>query len=120
MAHDASVCGIAENALVVSGNQNECSMARGRSNSFCAAGLQEVLNSTLPSFSPGSSCAKAAVKVSANSAAMNFIFMAFLPYGRKVYPAGRKRWEPRAQRLGRREESTVQDWAHAVPVAVIR
>src|SRR5260221_9677825 len=51
MAHPGSVCGIAVNALIVSGNQHECSIPSARSNSFCASGVQEVLNSTWPSFS---------------------------------------------------------------------
>src|SRR5712691_5774039 len=119
MAHDASVCGMAENALMVSGNQNECSMARARSNSFCAAGLHDVLNSTLPSFSPGSSCAKATVKVSATSAATSFVFMVFLPYRRKVYAGRRKRWEPRALGQDGERRAPGRTGAHAVPETAV-
>src|SRR5215510_708276 len=51
MAQFGSASGIAENALIVSGKKKECSMARARSNCFCASGEHEVLNSTRPSFS---------------------------------------------------------------------
>src|ERR1043166_4188853 len=51
MAQLGSVCGIAENALIVSGKKKECSVASARSNCFCASGEHEVLNSTRPSFS---------------------------------------------------------------------
>src|SRR6267378_3689017 len=52
MAQDGSVSGIAENVLIVSGKKNECSIARARSNCFCASGEHDVLKSTRPSFSP--------------------------------------------------------------------
>src|SRR6266851_4140051 len=39
---------MAANDFSVSGKSNECSSASARSNSFCACGLHEVLNSTLP------------------------------------------------------------------------
>src|SRR5216684_8886830 len=39
---------MAANDFSVSGKSNECSCASARSNSFCACGLHEVLNSTLP------------------------------------------------------------------------
>src|SRR6266404_9727850 len=65
MAQDGSVSGIDENVLIVSGKKNECSIARARSNCFCASGEHDVLNSTRPSFSPrafaSSSRAEAAV-----------------------------------------------------------
>src|SRR5258708_37329711 len=65
MAQDGSVSGIDENVLIVSGKKNECSIARARSNCFCASGEHDVLNSTRPSFSPrafaSSSWADAAV-----------------------------------------------------------
>src|SRR2546422_1732508 len=51
MAQLGSVCGIDENALIVSGKKKECSVASARSNCFCASGEHEVLNSTRPSFS---------------------------------------------------------------------
>src|SRR5215470_13439068 len=51
MAQLGSASGIAENALIVSGKKKECSMARARSNCFCASGEHEVLKSTRPSFS---------------------------------------------------------------------
>src|SRR5262249_8507204 len=51
MAQPGSVSGIAENVLIVSGKKNECSMARARSNCFCASGEHEVWKSTRPSFS---------------------------------------------------------------------
>src|SRR6185295_9435323 len=50
MAQDGSVCGIALKALIVSGKSKECSRASAISNSFCACGLHEVLNSTCPNF----------------------------------------------------------------------
>src|SRR6267378_340222 len=52
MAQDGSVSGIAENVLIVSGKKNECSIARARSNCFCASSEHDVLKSTRPSFSP--------------------------------------------------------------------
>src|SRR6266851_124424 len=70
MAHPGSVCGIAVNALTVSWNQNECSIPSARSNSFCASGVHEVLNSTWPSFSFfcwASSWPSAAADANANS-----------------------------------------------------
>src|SRR6266849_2357559 len=96
MAHDASVCGIAANALSVSGNQNECSMASARSNSFCAAGLHEVLNSTLPSFSlfASSSCPytpdTGKNNADATSAAMMFGFMVSSLTGEESTPLEEK------------------------------
>src|SRR5215471_11474106 len=51
MAQFGSASGIAENALIVSGKKKECSMARARSNCFCASGEHEVLKTTRPSFS---------------------------------------------------------------------
>src|SRR6266511_1343681 len=90
MAQPGSVCGIAENALMVSGKSNECSSASARSNSLCAAGLHEVLNSTLPSFSPGSSCAKAALNVNAKSAATSFVFMVPSGEGENFTPGREK------------------------------
>src|SRR6266568_4835257 len=51
MAQLGSVSGIAENALIVSGKKNEWSMASARSNCVCASAEQDVLKSTLPSFS---------------------------------------------------------------------
>src|SRR2546425_7592878 len=51
MAQLGSVCGIDENALIVSGKKKEWSVASARSNCFCASGEHEVLNSTRPSFS---------------------------------------------------------------------
>src|SRR5436309_4454849 len=65
MAQDGSVSGIDENVLIVSGKKKECSIARARSNCFCASGEHDVLKSTRPSFSPrafaSSSCACALV-----------------------------------------------------------
>src|SRR5215475_1649461 len=51
MAQFGSTSGIADNALIVSGKKKECSIARARSNCFCASGEHEVLKSTRPSFS---------------------------------------------------------------------
>src|SRR6266513_3177451 len=61
---------MAANDFSVSGKSNECSCASARSNSFCACGLHEVLNSTLPKLSflaCASSSASAADVVNAKS-----------------------------------------------------
>src|SRR6266446_5926585 len=52
MAQPGSISVTLVKALTVSGKKNECSIPSARSNSFCASGVHEVLNSTLPSFSP--------------------------------------------------------------------
>ena len=52
MAQLGSISVTLVKALTVSGKKNECSIPNARSNSFCASGVHEVLNSTLPSFSP--------------------------------------------------------------------
>src|SRR5258706_13234689 len=84
MAQVGSVCGIALNARMVSGKWNECRLASAVSNSACACGLHEVLNSTLPSFaflaagsSPWASTPAAEkANTDATSAAMVFGVMA--------------------------------------------
>src|SRR5712692_5365268 len=60
---------MAANDFSVSGKSNECSCASARSNSFCACGLHEVLNSTLPkpSFLACASSASAPDVVNAKS-----------------------------------------------------
>jgi len=84
--------------LIVSGKSNECRRASATSNSFCACGLHEVLNSTDPSLSflvfGSSPWASTPVAAKANSeatiTAMRFGVMARPPLKvRKVYAVGR-------------------------------
>src|SRR5260221_1586528 len=86
MAQSGSVCGMAVNAFTVWGKWNECSIARARSNCFCASGVHVVWNRTLPSLPPltevrASSWARAKrggnAAASARSRAERFAFMEF-------------------------------------------
>src|SRR2546423_6206404 len=83
MAQLGSSCGMAENSVTVCGNENECSMARARSNLACASALHEVLNMTLPNsrsrWARVSSCAAAADENANKDATTGTMRVDFMP-----------------------------------------